>query len=240
MKTALFSDVHGNIEALRKVLEDMDARKIKTRYFLGDAISYGPDPETCVQLLKDQNIPCLLGNHELALIKPWARTYFNEPTRLHFEQARKLLSRDSVEFIRTWPRNRIEHDMIMVHGFPPNSVRGYLFELTQSKLKSILMNMNPRIAFVGHTHEIKLITNTGTDILQKELAPGMHALKGRSFIVNIGSVGQPRDGDNRAKYIIYDNESLLIEARFIDYDREKTINDILKLGFPEQYAWRLR
>lgn len=240
VKTALFSDVHGNIEAFRKVLEDMDARQIKSRYFLGDAISYGPDPEACVQLLKEQNIPCVLGNHELALIRPEAGTYFNEPTRLHFEQARKLLSRDSLEFIKTWPRNRIEHDMILVHGFPPNSVRGYLFELTENKLRSILTDMKPGIAFVGHTHEIKLITNTGSEILHTELTPGLHELKGRSFIVNIGSVGQPRDRDNRAKYIIYDSENSLIEARYIEYDREKTIKGILRLGFPEQYAWRLR
>ena len=130
MRLALFSDIHGNLEAFKQVLLDISRqRDIAGCYFLGDAISYGPEPDACVKLLQKEQIPCILGNHELALIRPEARAYFNQITRKHFAQAITLLTKSSREFISTWPARRQEKDMLLVHGCPPDSISTYLFDL---------------------------------------------------------------------------------------------------------------
>ncbi len=240
VRIAVFSDIHGNIEAFRQVLKDVDSRNVQACYFLGDAISYGPEPELCVRLLHDKDIPCVLGNHELALIQPGVKNYFNDPTREHFDHAVKLLSKYSSEYISTWPRVRKEHDMLLVHGCPPDSVTRYLFDTDEKKLLRIMADVKQSMVFVGHTHELEMISCTPSEIMRKRISPGPHELKEEKTLVNVGSVGQPRDGDNRAKYVIWDQSEQTIEVFFVEYDIEKTIQGIYDRGFPEYFALRLR
>ncbi|WP_028574411.1 metallophosphoesterase family protein [Desulfonatronovibrio hydrogenovorans] len=240
MRFAIFSDIHGNIEAFSRVVQDISSRNIESCFFLGDAISYGPDPEKCVQLLKTLQIPCILGNHELALIRPGAANYFNEPTWLHFEQARKLLSLDSKEYMATWPLSRSHQNMLMVHGCPPASATRYLQELGMGDLERIFSFMNTDLAFVGHTHELEMVELIGHEVRRTRIGRGEHEISGQKAIINVGSVGQPRDGDNRAKYVIFDDRMRRIEVRFVEYDVEKTVQGIRARGFPEFYALRLR
>ncbi|MFO8032505.1 MAG: metallophosphoesterase family protein, partial [Desulfohalobiaceae bacterium] len=162
MRLALISDIHGNLEAFQQVLQDISRQDdIQACYFLGDAISYGPEPEACLRLLQEQQIPCILGNHELALVQPEARAYFNQSTRQHFAQTMSLLSERSREFVSTWPAVREIQDMLLVHGCPPDSVTRYLFELQEPDLLQALYSLGPlNTAFVGHTHELRLIQST--------------------------------------------------------------------------------
>ncbi|MFP4084060.1 MAG: metallophosphoesterase family protein [Desulfonatronovibrio sp.] len=240
MRIAVFSDIHGNIEAFRQVLRDADSRNVQACYFLGDAISYGPEPELCVRLLHDKDIPCVLGNHELALIQPGMKNYFNHPTRLHFDQAVKLLSQYSLSFISTWPQVRKEHGMLLVHGCPPDSVTRYLFDIDDKKLLQIIADVEQSMVFVGHTHELEMISCTRSEITRQRISRGIHELKGEKILINAGSVGQPRDGDNRAKYVIWDQAKQTVEVCFVEYNIEKTIQGIYDRGFPEFFALRLR
>lgn len=240
MRFAIFSDIHGNIEAFRRVLEDISLQNIRACYFLGDAISYGPEPDLCVRLLQDKDICCILGNHELAVVQPGTENYFNKPTRAHFVQAKQLLSETSLKYISTWPKIRMEHDMLLVHGCPPDSVTRYLFEVDEQKLFRILRAMKEFIAFVGHTHELEIVHCTQSGITRKVVSRGVHKAEGDKVLINAGSVGQPRDGDSRAKYIVWDQEKRTIEVCYVEYDIEKTIRGIRERGFPEYYALRLR
>ena len=240
MRLAILSDIHGNIEAFKQILDDVSSLDVQSCYFLGDAISYGPEPDLCVRLLQEKGFRCILGNHELALVQPEARIYFNRPTREHFEHARLLLSDESVKFISTWPKIRMEHDMLLVHGCPPDSVTRYLFEVDEQKLFRILRSMKELIAFVGHTHELEMVNCTQSGITRKVVSRGVHKAEGDKVLINAGSVGQPRDGDSRAKYIVWDQEKRTIEVCYVEYDIEKTIQGIRARGFPEFYATRLR
>ncbi len=240
MRFAIISDIHGNIEAFNRVLDDISSRNIHSCYFLGDAVSYGPEPELCVRLLQDKKIHCVLGNHELAIVQPGAAKLFNQPTREHFKHARKLLSHQSISYISTWPEVRNEHNMLLVHGCPPDSVTRYLFEVDEQKLFRILRAMPTDIAFVGHTHELEIILCNQSGIIRKNIPRGVFEVEGDKVLINAGSAGQPRDGDNRAKYIVWDQENKTIEVRYVEYDIGKTIRGILDRGFPEYYAQRLR
>ncbi|MFP4429385.1 MAG: metallophosphoesterase family protein [Desulfovermiculus sp.] len=239
MSLAIISDIHGNLEAFRQVLKDISRQNVEGCYFLGDAISYGPQPDRCVRLLQEENIPCILGNHELALIRSEAKAYFNHSTREHFAQTEALLSEASREFISTWPVNRQEHEMLLVHGCPPDSVTKYLFELNEQELSQVIRDMNTKTAFVGHTHELRLVQSNGLDLLQEDISQGTYPLFTEKALINVGSVGQPRDGDNRAKYVLWDPVRRWIEVRCVPYDIQKTAQKILDLGFPRFYADRL-
>lgn len=239
MTIAILSDIHGNMEAAREVFRDLDAHEPKAIYFLGDAISYGPDPEEAVQLLKRRGALCVLGNHELALVRLMARRYFNKPTRRHFKQAKAMLSKDSRKFISEWPVTREVDDLLFVHGSPPDSVVTYLFELEEEDLASRLRRMTAGIAFVGHTHELEIVELRDGRLRRRVPEAGRHALEGDEALVNIGSVGQPRDGDRRAKYALFDPRAREVEIRAIAYDAETTARKIRERGFPEAYAERL-
>lgn len=241
MSLALISDIHGNLEAFHQVLQDISRQDdIQACYFLGDAISYGPEPDACVRLLKEQQIPCILGNHELALVQPEARAYFNQSTKKHFAQAMSLLSERSREFISTWPAIRQDKDMLLVHGCPPDSMTRYIFELQEPDLLQALRSMGSiNTAFVGHTHDLRLIQSTEQDLFQEGISEGSYTLSCPKALINIGSVGQPRDGDNRAKYILWNPKKRQLQVRCVKYDIQKTVQGILKLGFPSFYANRL-
>jgi predicted phosphodiesterase len=240
VRFAIFSDIHGNIEAFKQVLADISHQDIQACYFLGDAISYGPEPDQCVKLLQETGISCILGNHELAIVRPGTANLFNKPTREHFELARKLLSPESINFISTWPKTLIEHDMLLVHGCPPASVTRYLFEVDDKDLSRILTSMGPSIAFVGHTHELEMVQCTRQGLIRKNISRGVYEVHGDKVLICAGSVGQPRDMDSRAKYVIRDQENHSIEVRYVEYDIEKTVKAILDRGFPSYYAQRLR
>jgi predicted phosphodiesterase len=239
MTIAILSDIHGNLEAAVEVFRDLESHQPESIFFLGDAIGYGPDPDAAVQFLKDKEVLCLLGNHELALVNRWARRYFNKPTRRHFDRVKSLLSKDSRKFITTWPTRREITDLLFVHGCPPASVATYLFEMEDGDLAAALLQMDATVAFVGHTHELEIAELRQGQLERRVPCAGSYSLSANKTVVNIGSVGQPRDGDKRAKYALYDPRTREVEIRWVPYDAEKTARKICELGFSRAYAQRL-
>ncbi len=241
MLLAVLSDIHGNLEALQRVLEDMESCAVDEVVCLGDVIGYGPEPEACVQIVRDRNIPTVLGNHEKGVTQRAGRDWFNPVVRETLGKTEAMLSEESIDWIRSLPRFRVEHGHYLVHGFPPQSVTTYLFEKENEEVAAILDVMSQEICFIGHTHELALVSRTPSDMQRGEIEPGERILPpGPRYMVNAGSIGQPRDSDNRAKYVLWDNEARRLTVRAVEYDVEATAKAILALGFPEQYARRLR
>jgi len=236
---AIFSDIHGNMEAFKEVVRDIQEQRVQECFFLGDAISYGPESDRVVRLLQKLGISCVLGNHELALLHSHARYYFNTTARLHFVQVERLISEKSRRFISTWPESRREQGMLLVHGCPPDSITRYLFDLAEHDFLPVFQKMDDSVAFVGHTHDLELIQHVDSDVRRRGLAEGVYFLEEDKAVVNVGGVGQPRDGDNRAKYVIWEPEARRLEVRFVEYSIKKTAEGILKRGFPEFFARRL-
>lgn len=240
MPIAIISDIHANLEACTAVFADIATRNIDEIICLGDCVGYGPNPEEVVRLVQKHNITCVLGNHEMGVLHKPSETWFNPKARLNIQTTRNMLSRESMDFLGTLPRHLVQNNAVFVHGFPPHSPFIYLYQKEGEELKKALYAMAHPLAFVGHTHEL-VLAGLRKEVLETTLlTKGRYALDYEKCIVNVGSVGQPRDGNNAAKYIIWNNKTGTIEVCFVPYDFETTIEKIKALGFPDYYGERLR
>lgn len=240
LKLAIISDIHGNFEAFQEVLSDLESVDFNEMVCLGDCIGYGPDPEAVLEQVIQRKIPTLLGNHELAVCNRRHLNWFNPLARISIEKTITLLSDASIEFIQSLPCSLVVHCCRCVHGYPPDSVRTYLFQKAPHALIETFNSMAESVCFVGHTHDLELIQFDGRQIDRLPLKEGVGTLDPRfGYIVNVGSVGQPRDGNNKAKYAIYDTESHELEIRYVTYDISATVAKIKAAGLPEQHANRL-
>jgi predicted phosphodiesterase len=240
MQIAIISDIHGNLEALHAVAADIKAQSVDTILSLGDNIGYGPDPMAVIDYIREHTIPSVMGNHEMATVDADYLDWFNPMARRSLEKTIEMLSPKALKFI-----SQLEPVMILdtcrcVHGFPPDSLTTYLFEISIDKLQQAFKAMQDRICFVGHTHILQIISFDGERITYDYLSEGRTALhEAHQYIINIGSVGQPRDGNNNAKYVIFDTEANTIEVRFVPYDIAAVVDKILAAGLPEAHANRL-
>ncbi len=240
MRLAIISDIHGNLEAFRQVLLDIDQSEVDAVVCLGDCIGYGPEPEQVVTLLRQKNIPSVMGNHELGLVDRSYLKWFNAPTRQSLLLTHELLSSDTLDFMKSLQRVMIFQGCRFVHGFPPDSVTTYLYDISENELVRVFTELKEKICFVGHTHIPEIIGFDGAKINRAPVHPGLIPLeRNHQYIVNVGSVGQPRDGNNNAKYLIWSSSSQTITVRYVPYDIAATARKIRELGFPEYDARRL-
>jgi predicted phosphodiesterase len=240
MRIAVISDIHGNLNALRRVLDDIESQRAEDIVCLGDTVGYGPEPEECLSLVRERGIAMVMGNHEQALEDPALLDSFNPYAREALRHTATFLSPDSMDYIRRLPRFIVRHGARFVHGLPPDNTKTYLSLAATRKLRNIFEAGLERICFVGHTHELQLVWYDGERVTKDELRPGLNpVVPSYRYIVNVGSVGQPRDGDNRAKYVLWDRKAHTVELRRVDYDYKDTAAKIIARGFDKRYADRL-
>ncbi len=240
MLVAILADIHANLEAFQAVLFDIKKKAPDAVLCLGDLIGYGPDPEEVVGLVRREGYISVIGNHEAALADRRLLLWFNFQARENARRTEELLSFASREFCRNLPRSLPYQGATFVHGFPPDSVLIYLSRKTDREIGSFLSKTTGDLFFVGHTHTLGIVGWDGVQLRRERLAEGIFRLRnGCKYIVNAGSVGQPRDGDNRAKYLLWDTGKSCIETVFVAYDHQTTARKIIDLGFPDDYALRL-
>lgn len=247
-RIAVISDVHGNLEALNAVLADIDALASGRDQGgprilnLGDMVGYGPEPDACVKLLAARGAESVLGNHEHGLLEAQARGWFNPQARKALDRTRALLSEEALMSFRTLPRTREVEGALFVHGCPPGLVSKYLYELDDEALREAFGLYPHRLCFVGHTHELQRVSLLpGGKIERKALGRGVVELDPAArHIINAGAVGQPRDGGNKAKYLLWEPGAPdRVEVRRVAYDIAKTAAAIIEKGLPAVYADRL-
>lgn len=236
---AILSDIHANVEALRAVLEDITRRDVDEVICLGDVIGYGPSPLQCIDLARLFRLS-LLGNHEDALLfKPLG---FNEKARRAIEWTRSQLNhpdeppekkRQRWNFLGDLKRSFSEDQIVYVHGSPRDPTREYLFpaDITNKQKLEINFAKIEKVCFAGHTHVSGIFTEKGyiSPVVGKPMS-----LKGLGkAIVNVGSVGQPRDGDPRACYVLFEGEAITFVR--VEYDFEKTIALMKSIPELDQY-----
>jgi diadenosine tetraphosphatase ApaH/serine/threonine PP2A family protein phosphatase len=240
MKIAVLSDIHGNMDAFEQVLADIDGRGIASIFSLGDNIGYGAEPERVVQTLKTRGIPSVLGNHELAAKQPDFLDWFNPTARTSLTMTFNMLSADSMAFICGLPDYRVIHGCRLVHGFPPDSPTLYLFQMPSEDKQNAMRDLPERICFVGHTHILDLVSYDGSTLAEVAFKEGANRLDpALHYLVNIGSVGQPRDGEPRAKYVIWDPAASTLDIRCVPYDAQAAAAKIIAAGMPGEHALRL-
>jgi predicted phosphodiesterase len=229
-RSAILSDIHGNLAALQAVLEDVESQNVDRIVCLGDVIGYGPEPCACLDLVMDFDF-CILGNHDSsALFDPEG---FNEAaeqaifwTRTQLESGRDgpEPARRRMKFLCELPRMKREGSVLFVHGSPRAPTNEYVFpEDTQnSKKMDKLFSMIPHLCFQGHTHVPGVFTTDLRFVRPTETGSG-YAIADQSqrLMINVGSVGQPRDGDSRSCYVVMEEEIILF--RRVEYDIERTV-----------------
>jgi len=238
---AILSDIHSNLEALTTVLADIEKRGIEKVYCLGDVIGYGPNPKECLDLVIEKTEWCVLGNHDYAV--------FYEPTNFNYaaEQAsfwtREVMENEDEKqrsdrwwsFLGNLPmRQSVQANfsaspvnMDFVHASPRKPVNEYIFPddvYTNPAKVRLLFERVDHVCFVGHTHMPGVFLDEPDFYLPSELNNVYPIIKEEKAIVNIGSVGQPRDRDNRASYVyVQDNKVHFVR---LEYDFEKTARKI--------------
>ncbi len=240
MKIAVLSDIHANLEAFREVLSDVALASADSVLCLGDCVGYGPDPEEVTDLVRSRAIPTVMGNHELGIANPETLSWFNASARKSLILTGELISENTRNWIKGLEPSIEFEEGLFVHGCPPDSILEYLFEVEDERLALLLGEMKQKVCFVGHTHLLEGVSFRDGKITRWPLAKGICLLDGQvRYIINTGSVGQPRDGDRSAKYVIWDTSSNSLDVRFVPYDAATTAGKIIRLGFPRINADRL-
>ena len=240
MKLAIISDIHGNYDAFQSVMANIDKSGVDRVISLGDNIGYGPESERVIQKIMSLEIPSVLGNHELAVKDEKYLSWFNPVARESLIKTRDLLSDSSIDYIielepyLTWETCRC------VHGFPPDSPLIYMFQASEKRKKRVFEEIPERLCFIGHTHTLETITYDGKQMQYSDLFEGLINLEAdKKYIINIGSVGQPRDTNNDAKYVIWDSSADTLDVRFVPYNIAAVVQKIKDAGLPEEHAQRL-
>jgi len=233
VKRALVSDIHGNYDALRVVLADIRKQGIKEIYCLGDIIGYGPQPRECLDTALSFEMS-LMGNHDQAALfdpdgfNPVAlQAIYWTRDQLDGGPGGATKANKRWDFIGELPRLHVERDTMFVHGSPREPTNEYVFPEDVYNLRKMenLFGRFERLCFCGHTHIPGVFTESeGFDFLSPEEFEYEFKFDGRKNLINVGSVGQPRDGDPRACYAIQTEES--VTFRRIEYDPNPTAQKI--------------
>ena len=240
MKIAIISDIHGNMEAFEQVSADIASSRVDDIISIGDHIGYGPQPEEVIKRIRQRNITALQGNHELALVEPTYLDWFNPAARESLNITRKLLSPQSINFIGNLKTHWSAHGCRFVHGFPPDSVLTYLFQLSDETKIQSLEQLSEKRCFIGHTHTLDIVSFGRQGLKSGKLKEGLNKLDSRrKYIISAGSVGQPRDGNNKAKYLIWDSTEDTVDVRFVAYDIAAVVEKMMAAGLPQKHAQRL-
>lgn len=240
MRIAVISDIHGNLEAFQAVLEDIHTQNVDKIISLGDLIDYGPDSELIIQEHIRLKIASIQGNHENALINTALQNSFSAVAYDSLQITRRLLSVESMDYIHALPLSLTLDRLRFVHALPPESVSQYIDHVPPHILGYVFESYPEPVCFVGHTHKLGLYEYSRKKVNFQRLSAGHQDLNfANRYIVNVGSVGQPRDRDKHAKYVIYDDKLNSLSIRLVDYDARSTVRKILELGYPAANARKL-
>lgn len=238
MRYGLISDIHGNLEALQAVYKEIDKLGVDEILCLGDVIGYGPDPEKCVELVRERASVILAGNHDHAPIGLVDVTYFNTYAKRAVEWTTAKISQETRDFLESCPLIHEYENFIIVHSTPANpSAWEYILSIDDAIEN--FPHFDKRCCFIGHSHVPVIISKSPQEQIQVQRLSNLTLQEDYKYIINIGSIGQPRDLDPRAAFAIFDDESFLYELHRVNYDIGKVQRKILERGLPPFLAERL-
>jgi predicted phosphodiesterase len=238
MRYVVLSDVHSNWEALEAVLSYLEKVKYDKIVFLGDFVGYGANPNECVALLKEIVEYAVLGNHDLAVFNPEEARYFNPYAREAIHWTRLVLGRDNINYLSRLPLSlEIEKGILMVHSTPVKPER-WEYLLSVNDALTQFMKFEGKIALFGHSHipGAFLMSNNGIEVVVERK---LIIRENHRYLINPGSVGQPRDMDPRASFGLLDTDAGIFEWHRVEYDIHKAQEKIVKAGLPLFLSERL-
>ena len=240
MRYAIIADIHANLAAFTAVLDDIEHRGgVDEVWCLGDVVGYGPDPHQCLELLRQRNHVCVAGNHDRAAIGKLDTAYFNPNAAAACHWTAQQLSPEDRQYLESLPLVIEKDDFTLVHGSPREPVWEYL--LSTSNASENFAYFQSKFCLIGHSHVPLVFRHTDTGACSfSQLSTNIGLVLGKSrLIINPGGVGQPRDGEPRASYAIYDSETGIIKLYRVTYDISATQNKMAEHGLPMRLAARL-
>jgi len=238
MVYGIVSDIHGNFEALEAVFKEMDKLPVDEVLCLGDIIGYGPDPEKCIELIRERAKIILAGNHDYAPLGLIDVSFFNTYAKQAVEWTSAHLSKESRAFLENCPLKEDLEDFTIVHA-TPESPAAWDYILSIEDAIENFPHFDGVCCFIGHSHVPVILVMNADKRVQVKRASKIVLTPEDKYIINVGSVGQPRDLDPRAAFGIYDSNEKSFELRRITYDIGKTQRKILERGLPSFLAERL-
>lgn len=239
MRCAIIADIHANLEAFTAVLEDMARRGgIEEIWCLGDIVGYGPDPQRCIELLRECRHTCVAGNHDWAATGKIDTAAFNPDAATACQWTGQQLSPEDIEYLDSLPQVIEKDDFTLVHGSPREPIWEYI--LSSSIASENFNLLQSKYCLAGHTHVPMIFKDEDGSCSSTHLLPNVGLMLGKNrLIINPGGVGQPRDNDPRASYAIYDSESSLVRLYRIPYDIGATQDKMMQKNLPIHLVTRL-
>lgn len=235
-KYALLGDVHANLEALTAVLEDSREQGVTDYICVGDVVGYNADPAECLEKIRELCCSCVRGNHDHYCSHDESLDDFHPLAANVIDWTRRQLTSDQIAYLKGLRLTHKMHGMTLVHSTLDMPEKwGYVFDTLEAEAHFSYQNTS--VCFYGHTHVPVIYEKEGR--VKRITFTSMSLGLGRKYFINTGSVGQPRDGDPRAAYVIYTPAARLVELRRVPYDIAATQEKIRAAGLPERLAKRL-
>ena len=240
MKIGIISDIHSNSEAINCVLKTIE--KVDEFICLGDIVGYGANPNYCIEKIKGLNCRCIGGNHDFAVVGKVNINYFNYAARTAILWTSRQLKNENFNYIFSLNKKiELEDNVFAVHGSPRDPILEYILDKNTASL--IFSKFNFKICFVGHSHLAGCFSfnenNNQIDYINFSNGGCIEISKNKRYIINCGSVGQPRDGNPKASYGIYDLKYGIVKIYRVSYPIHLTQDKIINAGLPRSLADRL-
>ena len=233
MRIAILSDIHGNLEALTTIIDYIEDDSIDEIYCLGDIVGYGSNPNECIEIIAEKCKKVVIGNHDHAVLGLTSTEYFNDFAKISTYWTSNILSEQNREFLASLEFTHIKDDILFVHSTPSEPMMWH-YILSEIDARQELNHFEQKVCFIGHSHFPIVFHSNGFSRKSK-----LTLEQDIRYIVNVGSVGQPRDGNPKTCFCIYDDESNEVEYIRLNYDIEKTKEKIVRAGLPVFLADRL-
>jgi len=244
MRLGIFADIHGNLEALQAVIEAYKKEKIDRYICLGDVVGYGANPNECCQIVFSLVDKIIVGNHDIASCGHFNIKWFNTTAQKAILWTQQHLSEENLKWLDSLPYTCQEKKVIFSHGLPHKPEKFYYdddLELIQDCYREL--GTSSYLSFMGHTHRsiVFVVENKGGKINVDPQFKSTLRLQngGKQYLLNVGSVGQPRDGDPRACYAIYDTKQEVVVIKRIEYNTNLACMKIIDSGLPPVLGERL-
>ncbi|MCH8192260.1 MAG: metallophosphoesterase family protein [Chloroflexi bacterium] len=240
MRVAIISDIHSNLSALNAVLSDADRRGVDELWCLGDIVGYGPEPRECLEIVRRRAGLCLSGNHDMGVVGKVSLAEFNPYAAAANKWTAQVMEEEELAHLGSLPAKLVWEDFTLAHASPREPVWEYV--MSPPIARASFAHFETRVCFVGHSH-VPLVCPETQDGGNCSLFPlpeeSPLPLGAGRTIINPGSVGQPRDGDPRASYAIYDSQEDALYHYRVPYDIASTQDKMRSVGLPGYLIERL-
>ena len=229
MLIAIISDIHSNLEALTKALEIIDQRSVDEIICLGDIVGYGANPNECIELIRQRCSTVIKGNHDEAVLNVRITEYFTDDARAAIMWTCKQLTEANFSYLRTLSLSSYKEDLLFVHASPCNP-REWKYILDDITAVSAFHCFSESLCFIGHTHTPAIFSTNGR---------AFGIAKGERYLINVGSIGQPRDSNIKLSFGLFDTHAWKYENIRSSYDVETAVRKILETDLPTNLGHRL-